>query len=97
MRQSVKNILTGAAGLMMFLPWTILIFRQYEWALESPAAEIMIGSYAVFMIFSGVFTFLVYMKGRVQNHLVKICLVVNGIYAAAGVMALGMMTAGKIM
>lgn len=97
MRQSIKVILTGIAGLMVFLPWTILILRRYEWALESPAAEIMIGSYAAFMIFSGAFTFVVYMKGKVRNTLMKVCLVVNEIYAAAGVMALGMMTAGKVM
>ena len=39
MKQSLKGLLTAIAGLMMFLPWTILILRQYEWALQSPAAE----------------------------------------------------------
>ena len=97
MKQSLKGLLTAIAGLMMFLPWTILILRQYEWALQSPAAEIMIGSYAVFMIFSVAFTFAVYMKGKVQNNLMKICLVVNEIYAVFGVMAIGMMAAGKVM
>jgi hypothetical protein len=48
MKQSLKGLLTAIAGLMMFLPWTILILRQYEWALQSPAAEIMIGSYDIF-------------------------------------------------
>ena len=37
------------------------------------------------------------MKGRVQNSLMKICLVVNELYAVAGVMALVMMTVGKVM
>jgi histidinol dehydrogenase len=37
------------------------------------------------------------MKGKVQNNLMKICLVVNEIYAVFGVMAIGMMAAGKVM
>ena len=91
MKQSSKSIVTVIAGIMVFIPWTILILRQYQWALESPAAEIIIGSYAVFMIVSGIFTFAAYMKGKVQNNLMKICLVINEIYAVVGVMALVMM------
>ena len=97
MKQSLKGILTGIAGVMVLLPWTILLLRQHEWALQSPAAEITIGGYAVFMIFSGVFTFAAYMKGDVKTPLMKICLVINEIYAVAGVMALIMMGAGKAM
>lgn len=97
MKQSMKGILTAISGVMVFLPWTILILRQNAWALESPAAEIMIGGYAVFMIMSGILTFIFYIKGRVRNNLMKICLVINEIYAVAGVMALVMMAAGKIM
>lgn len=97
MKQGIKGVLTAAAGVMVFLPWTILLLRQHAWALQSPAAEIIIGSYAVFMIFSGIFTFLVYMKGEVQNNFMKIFLVINELYALAGVMALVMMGAGKFM
>ncbi|MEY8483214.1 hypothetical protein AALD74_15390 [Lachnospiraceae bacterium 48-21] len=96
MKQSMKGILTGAAGVMVFLPWTILLLRRHEWALKSPAAEITIGCYAVFMILAGIFTFAVYMKGKVQNPIMKICLVVNELYAMAGGMALVMMGVGKI-
>lgn len=95
MKQSMRGVLTAISSIMMFLPWTIFIVRENAWALESPAAEIVIGSYAAYMIFAGVFTFGVYMKGRVQNSLMKICLVVNELYAVAGVMALVMMTVGK--
>ena len=49
------------------------------------------------MIFSGIFTFYVYMKGKVQNYMMKLCLIINEIYAMAGVMALVMMAAGKFM
>lgn len=91
MKQSSKSIVTVIAGIMVFIPWTILILRQYQWALEPPAAEIIIGSYAAFMIASGIFTFASYMKGKVQNNLMKICLVINEIYAVVGVMALVMM------
>lgn len=97
MKRNLKGLLTAIAGLMVFLPWTILILRQFEWALQSPAAEIMIGSYAVFMIFSGVFTFVVYMNGKARSNLMKICLVINEIYAVFGVMAIGMMAVGNVM
>lgn len=76
---------------MLFLPWTILIFRTFDWALQSPIAEIMIACYAVFMIFSGIFTIFVYIKAKLQNTLMKLGLVINCVYAAAGVVFLAMM------
>lgn len=92
-----KKIVTAISAIMMFVPWTILPLRSYDWALQSPVAEIMISSYAVFMIFSGVFTGLAYGKGKIQNNLMKVCLIVNGLYAAGGVAALGMMIVPKIL
>lgn len=89
-----KN-LTLVSFFMMFVPWTILPLRSFSWALESPVAEIMISCYALFMIFSGIFTIVVYMKKRVQNNLIKICVVVNGLYAVAGLAAFGMMILPK--
>ena len=82
---------------MIFIPWTILPLRENAWALESPTAEIMIACYAVFMIFSGVFTIITYVKAKVQNNLIKICLIINGVYLAGGIAALGMMILPKIM
>lgn len=94
----MKNkILTAVSALMLLVPWTILPLRNYEWALQSPVAEIMISCYAAFMIFSGVFTGLVYGKGKVQNNLMKVCLIVNGLYAAGGAAAFGMMILPKIL
>lgn len=59
----MKNkILTVISTIMLFVPWTILPLRTFEWALESPVAEIMIACYATFMIFSGVFTIISYVK-----------------------------------
>ncbi|MCI8639070.1 MAG: hypothetical protein HFG41_08015 [Coprococcus sp.] len=93
----MKNkILTAVSVIMLFVPWTILPLRTFDWALESPAAEIMISCYAAFMIFSGVFTMISYGKAKVRNNLMKICLVVNGLYAVGGVAAFGMMTLPKI-
>lgn len=86
---------TLVSFLMMFVPWTLLPLRSFSWALESPVAEIMITCYALFMIFSGIFTMVVYVKKRVQNNLIKICVVVNGLYAFAGLAALGMMISPK--
>lgn len=86
-----KSILTTICTVMMFVPWTILPLRTNDWALQSPVAEIMIGGYAVFMILAGIITILSYTKGKAQNVLMKISLVVNGLYAVGGVGVLAMM------
>lgn len=91
------KILTTINTLMLFVPWTILPLRSFDWALESPVAEIMIACYAAFMIFSGVFTGLSYVKAKVQNNLMKVCLIINGLYAVGGVAALAMMANTYIM
>lgn len=93
----MKNkILTAICTMMLFVPWTILLLRTFDWALKSPVAEIMISSYAVLMIFSGVFTIISYVKADVQNNLMKVCLIVNSLYAIGGAVALGMMVLPKI-
>ena len=64
----MKNkILTAISTIMLFVPWTILPLRTFDWALESPVAEIMVYSYAAFMIFSGIFSILSYTKGKVKS------------------------------
>ena len=45
----------------------------------------------MFMIFCGVFTILSYIKAKVQNNLMKVCLIINSLYAVAGAAFLGMM------
>ena len=95
---TMKNkILTAVSTIMIFVPWTILPLRTFDWALESPAAEIMIACYAVFMVFSGVFTILSYVKAKAENSLMKVCLVVNSLYAVAGITFLGMMIHTQLM
>lgn len=86
-----QTVLTAICIIMLFLPWTILPLRSFPWALESPVAEIMISGYAAFMIFSGIFTALVYAKGKIQHTLMKLCVVINGIYALGGVIAFFLM------
>lgn len=94
----MKNkILTAVNALMLFVPWTILPLRSFDWALKSPAAEIMISCYAAFMIFSGVFTLLSYVKAKAQNNVMKVCLIINGLYAIGGVAAFAMMASTYIM
>ena len=92
-----NKILTFVSILMLFIPWTILPLRSFDWALESPTAEIMIACYGIFMILSGVFTILFYVKGKVQNNFMKICLIVNSLYAVAGAAFLGMMLNSRFM
>ena len=84
--------LTTISTIMLFIPWTILPLRTFDWALESPAAEIMIACYAAFMIFSGIFTIISYMKAKVQNILMKVDLIINSLYATFGIFALISMT-----
>lgn len=93
----MKNkICTAISTLMLFIPWTILPLRTFDWALESPVAEIMISCYAAFMIFSGIFTIVSYVKAGVKNKWMQICLVVNSLYAVWGIAAFGMMISGLI-
>ena len=86
-----KNILAAVSTLMIFIPWTILPLRTFDWALESPTAEIMISCYAGFMIFGGLLTILSYVKARVRNNLMKVCLVIHGLYLAGGIVVIAMM------
>lgn len=92
-----NKILIAVSTIMLFVPWTILPLRTFGWALESPIAEIMIACYATFMIFSGLFTGFSYVKAKAQNNLMKICLVVNCLYAVVGVVFLGMMINSQLM
>jgi len=94
----MKNkIITAVSAAMILIPWTILPIRTFDWALKSPAAEIIIASYAVLMIAGGIFTLLSYVKLKVQNNLMKVSLVVNLFYAFVGAAALCMMIFPKFM
>ena len=93
----MKNkILAAVSVIMLFVPWTILPLRSFGWALESPAAEIMIFSYAAFMIFSGIFSVLVYTKGRVKSKLMQVCVTINSIYAVGAAVIIGLAVSGFI-
>lgn len=88
----MKNkVLTTISTIMLFVPWSILFLRTFDWALKSPVAEIMISCYAAFMIFSGIFTVLSYTKGKVKNKWMQVCTIINGIYAVGGVAAFFLM------
>ncbi len=91
----MKNkICTAIATIMLIVPWTILPLRTFDWALESPAAEIVIYSYAAFMILSGVFSILAYTGGNVKNKWMQVCTVINVIYAVCAVGIIGLILAG---
>lgn len=93
----MKNkILTAVSVIMLFAPWTILPLRSFDWALESPVAEIMIYSYAAFMIFSGIFSILVYTRGKVKSKLMQVCVAINSIYAVGAIVIICMTIPGWI-
>lgn len=93
----MKNkILSAVSTFMLFVPWTILPLRlHFQWALDY--ADVMIPCYAGFMIFSGIFTALSYGRAKAQSGLMKVCLIVNGLYAAGGIAALAMMLFPKFL
>ena len=93
----MKNkVLTIICAILLLVPWTILPLRTgFQWALDY--AHIMIPCYAAFMILSAIFTIVVYVKGKAQNTLMKICLVINGMYGVFGIGVIVMMTAQKFM
>ena len=81
----MKNkILTAISTIMLFVPWTILPLRTFDWALESPVAEIMVYSYAAFI------SILSYTKGKVKSKLMQVCVVINSIYAVGAIAIIGM-------
>lgn len=85
------KLLTAVNTVMLFVPWTIIPLRMFEWALQLHTAEIMISCYAAFMIFSGIFTIVSYAGGKARSNLMKVCLVINTLYAAFGIAVFGMM------
>lgn len=87
---SIDDLIAFCVEHMLFIPWTILPLRTFDWALESPVAEIMVYSYAAFMIFSGIFSILSYTKGKVKSKLMQVCVVINSIYAVGAIAIIGM-------
>lgn len=79
------------SAILIFFPFTIFSIRSNSWALKSPMAETIILVYIGVMLLGGIFTITAYTRGKVKNNLMKICLVVHGIYMAGGVAMLGMM------
>ncbi len=44
---TLKNkVLTAVSVIMLFVPWTILILRRFDWALEFPVAERIVAAQA---------------------------------------------------
>lgn len=89
----MKNkILTAISTIMLFVPWTILVLRMFDWALVLPTAKIMISCYAAFMIFSGIFTIISYVIGKAQSKIMKVCLMINSLYCVVGIVVFILMT-----
>lgn len=92
----MKNKLCTAVSTILLLPPFVLLFlRRWEWALESPVAEIMIYSCTAVMLLSGVFTALAYRSG-VKNRWMQVLLVVETLYAVLAVAILGLIAADML-
>ncbi|MDE7310150.1 MAG: hypothetical protein K2N87_00755 [Eubacterium sp.] len=83
-----KWIYTTACTITLFLPWTLLYLRTFDWALKSPTAEILIYSYAAFMIASGIFAVFAYAKGGIRHKWMQVCVAINGMYAVGAALLL---------
>lgn len=84
------KLITVMNTLVVFIPWTILPIRMFDWALKSPNAENIILGYAIFMIIGGIFTITTYSSMSEKNYWLKICLVVNSFYLCFGLFAASM-------
>ena len=92
----MKNKLCTAVSTILLLPPFVLLFlRRWEWALESPVAEIMIYSCTAIMLLSGVFTALAYRSG-VKNRWMQVLLVVETLYAVLAVAILWLIAADML-
>ncbi len=92
----MKNKLCTAVSTILLLPpFVLLLLRRWEWALESPVAEIMIYSCTAIMLLSGVFTALAYRSG-VKNRWMQVLLVVETLYAVLAVAILGLIAADML-
>lgn len=72
-----------------------IVPKSDAWALKSPAAELLIFAYVLFMIVSAAVTIDAYVREKVQNNLMKICLILNSIYGAVGIAVFCIMAAQK--
>ena len=81
----MKNKLpTAVSGIMVLIPWAVLLLRTQDWALQSPTAEIMIGCTIALMVFGGIFTSFCYARGGIKNRAMQVLMVINDLYAFAG-------------
>lgn len=92
----MKNkVCTAVSTILLLPPFVLLFLRRWEWALESPVAEIMIYSCTAIMLLSGVFTALAYRSG-VKNRWMQVLLVVETLYAVLAVAILGLIAADML-
>ena len=75
-----KIIFSTVCTSMMLLPWLLLLFRKRLEALIAHA-DVTVPLFAAFMIFCAVFTVCVYFAARVRTDLIRLCMIVNGVYA----------------
>lgn len=86
-----RTCISVISTLFVLLPWTIFPLRTQSWALETPAAQIIISVYLVLMIGGAVFSLVGYAKGKVRTVYMQICMVINMIYGIAGIALAGLM------
>lgn len=75
-----KIILSSVCTAMMLLPWMLLLFRRQLETLFAHA-DVTVPLFAAFIIFCAIFTVCVYFAARVRTDLIRICMIVNGVYA----------------
>lgn len=86
-----EKCITFISFLFLLLPWTIFPLRTNAWALETPAAQIIICIYLVAMLLGAVFSIFCYVRGLSRSRLMQVFAAVNGIYGFGAVCLGGMM------
>jgi len=81
MKEKVVHVI---CCVLMVLPFTLLVFRQNAWTLESPMAECLILSYASIMILGAAFSWIMYGVGNVKDTLMKFFCALHSIYGVTG-------------
>jgi len=81
------------AILFTVLPWTILWVRTFDFALESPMAERIIGAYLGLIAIGFIISLIAYVKKEGRPGLLTGALLINGIYfiGSLGILALWVM------
>lgn len=90
-----KTVLSSVCTAMMILPWLLFFLRGQLERLHVYSGAAVIFA-AAFFIFCGIFTVYVYFAAGVRTDLLRLCMIVNGIYAVFAFVLLVMIMVERV-